>query len=110
MSQEILLEILQGKIFHVYEMYLHQITCFKEMLILKACSHQTTPVTITITNVTLTAKMGIQPIIVPVKKIKGAARQCNVNRVVRYEQSIKLPVTIVKGKCVVPEDTFKKDK
>ena len=38
------------------------------------------PIMVTVTNVMLIGKMGMQPILpitVPVKKIKGAARQCN---------------------------------
>ena len=50
-------------------------------------------VTVTVTNVTLTGKMGVQPILsvtVPVKKIKGATRKCygDGDGVVRCEQAL----------------------
>ena len=38
-------------------------------------------ITVTVTDITLRGKMGMQPILpvtVPVKKIKGASRQCSV--------------------------------
>ena len=58
----------------------------------KVCSHRTTPPLVTVTNITLTGKMGMQPILpvtMPIKKIKVATRQCygDADGVVRCEQT-----------------------
>ena len=63
---------------------------------------QSNSVTVTKTNVALMGKMGMQPILpitVPIKKIKGATRQCYGNGVIRCEQTLTrfLPPSIVTG-------------
>ena len=60
------------------------ITCSSSTVECHACNHKGlfTPsdsVTVTVTDIMLTDKIGMQPILavtVPVKKIKGAAHQC----------------------------------